>query len=271
MNNNTWPTTPNTVDTTNVVNMIKPKFSKTENKNESTESITFQSLMKKMEGEIKKALPSHVTPDRFIRIAISAYSRDEKLKECDGMTIIAACMEAAQLGLEMNTPLGHAYIIPYKNKRSGKTEAQFQIGYQGLLELCYRSGEYIQVSSYEVYSNDHFEYELGMEQKLIHRPAKSPEGDPVYYYAVYKRKDGGQGFYVMSRQQVEAHQYKYSKYGQIWEKDFNSMAKKTCIKKALKYAQKSIEVSRAFVADGSVKREISDNMLDILSSNDIEM
>jgi recombination protein RecT len=228
-------------------------------------NIPFQSLMVKMENEIKKALPSNMTVERFTRIAMTAHSSNPKLKKSNPMSMLAACMESAQLGLEINSPLGHAYIVPYENKKIGEFEAQFQIGYQGLLELCYRTSEYKQISAYEVYENDKFDYELGMEQKLVHKPARSPKGSPVYYYAIYKRIDGGEGFFVMSREQVEAHKKKYAKYSNIWDKDFDAMAKKTCLKKVLKYAQKSIELQKAFALDETIKKSISENMIDVAS------
>lgn len=247
-----------TVNTSNVSAMIDSSDNKPVKKD-----VGFQSLLKKMEGEIQKALPKVMTPERFIRVAMTAYRQNPKLQQCDGTSIIAALMESAQLGLEVNTPLGHAYIIPY-----GK-QAQYQIGYQGILELCYRTGEYKQIAAYEVYEQDEFDYELGLNQKLYHKPHKSPAGEPTFYYAIYKRKDGGEGFFVMSREQVLAHKTKYSKTDYGWKLDFNAMAKKTVIKKALKTAQKSIEISKAMAFDETVKNEISPNMMDVASSIDL--
>ena len=73
-------------------------------------------------------------------------------------------MNAAQLGLEPNTPLGQAYLIPYKNH--GKLECQFQIGYKGLIDMVYRNDNIQTVQAQCVYENDVFEYELGLEPKL---------------------------------------------------------------------------------------------------------
>ena len=95
--------------------------------------------VKLYEGEIAKALPSVMTPDRFTRMMLSAVSATPKLAECTPKSFLGAMMNAAQLGLEPNTPLGQAYILPYSNK--GVMEAQFQIGYKGLIDLAYRSGE----------------------------------------------------------------------------------------------------------------------------------
>ena len=117
---------------------------------------TMQQYIKSMEGEIKKALPSVITPERFTRMVLSALSVNPKLASCTPKSFLGAMMSAAQLGLEPNTPLGQAYLIPYKNK--GIDEVQFQIGYKGLIDLAYRSGEVEVVQAQIVYENDEFEF-----------------------------------------------------------------------------------------------------------------
>ena len=96
-------------------------------------------IVKALGPELKKALPSVMTLERFTRIALSALNNTPELQKCTPMSFIAALLNAAQLGLEPNTPLGQAYLIPYKNK--GVLECQFQIGYKGLIELAYRNGQ----------------------------------------------------------------------------------------------------------------------------------
>ena len=98
-----------------------------------TRSMSIEDLIHAMEPEIRKALPSVVTPERFTRMALSALNNSPKLRECTQMSFLAALMNAAQLGLEPNTSLGQAYLIPYKNK--GVLECQFQIGDKGLIDL----------------------------------------------------------------------------------------------------------------------------------------
>ena len=87
---------------------------------------TIQQYIKSMEEEIKRALPSVITPERFTRMVLSALSTNPKLAACTPKSFLGAMMSAAQLGLEPNTPLGQAYLIPYRNK--GVDEVQFQIG-----------------------------------------------------------------------------------------------------------------------------------------------
>ena len=226
------------------------------------EKKTMQTYIKAMEGEIKKALPSVITPERFTRMVLSAISVNPKLATCTKASFLGAMMNAAQLGLEPNTPLGQAYILPYMNK--GAMEAQFQIGYKGLIDLAYRSGEVEVVQAHIVYENDHFECSYGLEPKLVHTPADSNRGQPIKVYAVFKTKSGGYGFEVMSMEDVNLHASKYSNaYGSgysPWKTNFEEMAKKTVLKKVLKYAPLKSDFVRAVVQDETVKSDLSDDM-----------
>lgn len=226
---------------------------------------TMQGYIKSMEGEIAKALPSVITPERFTRIVLSAISMNPKLSECTPSSFLGAMMTSAQLGLEVNTPLGQAYVLPYSNK--GQLEAQFQLGYKGLIDLAYRSGEVEVIQAHIVYENDEFECEYGLDPKLIHKPASIDRGEPVKVYAMFKTKSGGFGFEVMSMEDVKTHAAKYSKaYGSSfspWKTNFEEMAKKTVLKRVLKYAPLKSDFVRAAVQDESIKKSISPEMYDV--------
>lgn len=226
------------------------------------EKKTMQAYIKAMEPAIKKALPSVITPERFTRMVLSALSATPKLAECSPQSFLAAMMTAAQLGVEPNTALGQAYLLPYRNH--GNMECQFQLGYKGLIDLAYRSGEVSVIQAHTVYENDVFEYELGMDPKLRHVPAKSDRGEAVAYYAMFKTKDGGYGFEVMSVDDVQRHAQRYSKsYGSgssPWRSNFDEMAKKTVLKRALKYAPLKSDFVRGVAQDETIKAELSDEM-----------
>lgn len=235
----------------------------TEKKNEVSPVKAMGDLLKRMHTQIEKALPSVITPERFTRIALTAYSRNEKLQECTAESFLGSMMQAAQLGVEPNTPLGQAYLIPCRNR--GVMEVQFQLGYRGMIDLAYRSGEVQNIQAHEVYENDTFEYELGLEPKLRHVPALKDRGDVILYYAVFKLTNGGVGFEVMSKEDVEAFAKKKSKtYGTgPWQSDFDAMAKKTLIKRLLKFAPLKSDFVRAVIADETIKSGISENMADL--------
>lgn len=226
------------------------------------EKKTMQAYIKAMEPAIKKALPSVITPERFTRMVLSALSSTPKLAECSPQSFLAAMMTAAQLGVEPNTALGQAYLLPYRNH--GQMECQFQLGYKGLIDLAYRSGEVSVIQAHTVYENDVFEYELGMDPKLRHVPAKADRGESVAYYAMFKTKDGGYGFEVMSVDDVQRHAQRYSKsYGSgssPWRSNFDEMAKKTVLKRALKYAPLKSDFVRGVAQDETIKAELSDEM-----------
>ena len=232
--------------------------------------LTMQDYIKKMQGEIAKALPSVLTPERFTRITLSALSTNAKLAQTTPKSFLGAMMTSAQLGMEPNTPLGQAYLIPYKNH--GVLECQFQLGYKGLIDLAYRSGQVSTIQAQTVYANDEFEYELGLEPKLRHVPAKTNRGEPVFFYAVFRTKDGGYGYEVMSIDDVRTHAKKYSKaYGNgPWQTNFEEMAKKTVLKKALKYAPLKTEFVRGLSADETIKSDISEDMFSVPDETVIE-
>ena len=244
-------------------------------KKESTTAVkkapqTMKDYVNIMMPEIKKALPNTITPERFSRIVLSAISNNKQLQQCTPTSFLAGMMNAAQLGLEPNTPLGQAYLIPYKNK--GMLEAQFQIGYKGLIDLAYRSGQVKTIYAEEVCENDEFEYELGLNPKLVHKPAIKDRGDVIYYYAVFKLVNGGEGFSVMSMDDVRKHRDRFSKAAQAgfspWQTNFDEMAKKTVIKKVLKYAPLSTDIMRKIAEDETIKSDLSADMS--LVSDEVE-
>lgn len=96
---------------------------------------SMQNYINQMQGEIRKALPAVITPERFTRIVLSALSTNPKLAETTPQSFLGAMMTAAQLGMEPNTPLGQAYLIPYYNSKSRCNECQFQLGYKGMI-IC---------------------------------------------------------------------------------------------------------------------------------------
>lgn len=218
-------------------------------------------MLDKMKDEIAAALPSMVSSERFQRVALTAFSSNPKLQECDPVSFLAAMMESAQLGLEPNTPLGQAYLIPFNSKDGMKV--QFQLGYKGLLELAQRSGKIKTLYAHEVRENDVFDIDYGLNQTLTHKPLlKGSRGEVIGYYAVYHLDTGGNSFVFMTKDEILDHAKKFSKTFKFgpWQSDFDAMAKKTVIKQLLKYAPLSIEMQRAVSSDETVKSKIDEDM-----------
>lgn len=216
-----------------------------------------QQMMKAMAKEIEAALPSMVSSERFQRVALTAFSANPALQKCDPKSFIASMMQSAQLGLEPNTPLGQAYLIPYG------TNVQFQVGYKGMLELAQRSGKIKTIYAREVYEHDEFDIDYGLSQDLKHKPLlKGERGAVIGYYAVYHTVDGGYNFVFMTKDEVVAFAQSKSKTFKNgpWQTDFDAMAKKTVIKQLLKYAPISIELQQAIHTDSTVKTKIDADM-----------
>lgn len=234
-----------------------------------TKNMGMADLIKAMEPEIKKALPSVITPERFTRMALSTLNTTPKLMECSQMSFLGALMNAAQLGLEPNTVLGQAYLLPYKNK--GKMECQFQIGYKGLIDLAYRNDKMQNIQAHCVYENDEFEYELGLDSKLTHIPALKDRGNLILVYAVYKLTNGGYGFEVMSKEDIDNHAKRYSQSFSSsyspWKTNYEEMAKKTVVKKLLKYAPIKSDFAVATAQDETIK-SFDTNVVDMSELQD---
>ncbi|OMC83336.1 recombinase RecT [Viridibacillus sp. FSL H8-0123] len=228
---------------------------------------SLNTLLKRMGPEIQRALPKHMDADRIARIALTAVRNTPKLLDCDQMSFVAALMQSAQLGVEPNTGLGQAYLIPY-----GK-QVQFQLGYKGLIDLAVRSGQYKAIYAHEVYEDDEFSFAYGLHKDLVHVPAPNPTGEPIGYYAVYHLQNGGYDFVYWTRERIDQHAHKFSMAVQKgwtspWKTNFDAMAKKTVLKEVLKYAPKSIEMQKVVDADETVKTDVSDDMSNVIDVTD---
>ena len=223
-----------------------------------------------MAEQIRRALPSVITPERFTRMVLSALSTTPQLAECTQDSFLGAMMTAAQLGLEPNTPLEQCFLIPRKIK--GELKCVFEMGYQGLLDLAYRSNLISVVQAHEVCDGDEFVYAYGLEPKLYHKIALTGRGAAYAYYAMFKTKDGGYGFEVTSREDVERYARKYSDSYESsyspWKTSFDQMAKKTLLKQALKYAPKKSDFVRGIEADNTIKSTLAPDMSEVPNEDD---
>lgn len=236
-------------------------------------SMNIADMIKVLEPEIRKALPAVITPERFTRMALSAINNNPKLAECSPMSFLAALMNAAQLGLEPNTPLGQAYLIPFQNK--GSLQCEFILGYKGLINLAYRNEQLQTIQAQCVYANDEFEYELGLNAKLFHKPTLEERGDMVAVYALFKLQNGGYGFEVMSKQDIDSYAEKYSKAINSsfspWKSAYTEMAMKTVIKRVLRYAPLKTDFLRAVATDETIKDQFSVDMTEIHGNEIIDV
>ncbi|SAL59386.1 RecT protein [Caballeronia peredens] len=222
-----------------------------------------KSYFESQKATLAAVLPKHVSPDRMLKIALGALRTTPKLMECTIESLMGAVVQCSQLGLEPNTPLGHAYLIPFEKKKkqggqwvTDKVETQIVIGYKGLIDLARRSGQVVSIAAHAVHEGDHFDYSYGLDEKLEHKPAMSRRGNVIAFYAVAKLVGGGHAFEVMSAEQVNeirdaSQNYKFArdKEKTVWGQHYEEMGRKTVLRRLFKYLPVSIELATATAID----------------------
>lgn len=215
---------------------------------------TLRDMLAAQQTEIARALPGALDAGRYVRVVQTELRKNPKLMSCSPGSFLGAVITAAQLGLEFG-PLGHAYLVPYRNH--GVDDVQLIIGYRGWLDLAYRSGMVRSVVARTVRQNDTFDYTFGLEDTLTHRPAEGDRGPATHYYCVAHAKEGGVLFAVMSKREVEAHRDRYAKKknGEIvgpWATHFDEMALKTVFKRVFTWLPMSADIAIATATDNQV-------------------
>lgn len=247
-----------------------------------------RSLLEKALPQIKLALPKHMNADRLARIALSSCTRNPKLFECDPLTLMAAVLQSAALGLEPDGALGEAYLIPYNGK------VQFQVGYRGLMKLARNTGQVGAIGASVVRKRDVFEWGEGPDGAFKHVPFSPPVPDDAsdlaakeggeeleklcgpmtHAYAWAKLKDGTAMVKVMTRVEVLAirgrsqawQTYITKKYSCPWVTDPAAMWKKTAIKQLAKLMPQSPELARAVSLDSQSEAGLSQDFGDVLDT-----
>jgi len=229
-------------------------------------------LLEARKDSIAAMLPRHLNADRLLKVAQIAATTTPALLECEIPSLISAIGQCAQMGLEPNTVLGHAYLIPFNAKtKDGRWTKNVQVivGYKGLIDLARRSGHIVSIAAHEVREKDTFELEYGLEEKLRHVPYLAGDRGPVLgYYAVAHMKDGGHAFDFMPNAEVMAIRdnsqgYKQAlasadKYKKIathpWIDHEVEMGKKTAVRRLAKMLPLSVEFNAAIAVEDISER-----------------
>ena len=203
--------------------------------------------LEKGKALIAQVAPKHLTADRMVRLAMLAVSKQPKLAECSGMSILKSMMVASELGLEPGGALGHGYLVPYRVNQAKRgeparwvNECQFLAGYRGLAKLARNSGEIEIVEAHPVYPGDKFVVRRGTVTELVHEPDYLGGGErtegATCYYALARYKSGAVQFEVMTRAQIEAIMRSTQSKGDYgpWLDHFDEQARKTCIRRLAK-------------------------------------
>lgn len=230
----------------------KPKFSV------MMQQDGIKNLVNNTLGDKKKA-------ERFTASIISAVAVNPALQECEGSTILSAALLGESLNLSPSPQLGHYYLVPFKNTKLNRTDAQFQLGYKGYIQLAIRSGQYKRINVIAIKERELVSYDPlseDIEVNLIENEVERENAKTIGYYAMFRLVNGFEKTMYWSKEKMEAHALKYSKGYQakkgytFWEKDFDGMAYKTMLRQLIsKWGIMSIEMQKAFTNDYSVTDE----------------
>lgn len=223
-----------------------------------------------IETKVRTALPKHMNVEKVMRAFGSEIDKNPDLKNCNPKSVIDALLQASQLGLEVSSVLGHAYLIPFNKSVNTGTKAkpvwsktkicQFILGYRGMISLARRSGQIISIYAQAVYENDVFEFQWGIDEKLKHTPAAGDRGPFKAAYAIAKLENtysqaGKEGiqFDVMYKGDIDKirARSKSDSGGKSspWQTDYEEMAKKTVLRRLFKYLPISIEIQENIIAE----------------------
>ena len=200
---------------------------------------------KGMVGKYAQGMIDDKRAQQFMTTMTLMARRDDNFAQCTPDSIIASMVACVALDIMPNTPEQLAYIIPYNNKRTGKKDAQFQIGYKGMVELAYRSGQIKAINSELVFPEDEFEILLGTERVLHHKPDftidRTKAENITHVYATAKLSNGENVFEVMSLSELKKIKDSAQAKSTLspWNTWEESMIKKTAVKRLLKLLPQS--------------------------------
>lgn len=212
-------------------------------------------LLTSMEDEFRKCLPDVLPWDMFARVALTGFRKTPKLVECTRQSLLGALMECARLGLAPCTE--EASLVPFNNRNKQTKECQLIVGYQGYVQLMYRSGQVEQVVVELVHEADEWEYSLGDGGRFWHRPkitaSRADRGAPIFAYSFATLAGGGRTrVATVNLEEAQDLQRKYGvKQDSAWRTNFEGMWLKTPVRRIQKFAPKSAELRRAYAVDGA--------------------
>jgi recombination protein RecT len=223
-------------------------------------------------------VPKHLTAERIVKMALTAASRNPRILQCTQGSILRSVMEAGALGLDCSGLLGRGYLVPYKNYRLTKEagrdiyEAQFQAGYQGLIDLARRSNTVSAIEVHEVYQQDDFDIQLGTEPRIHHKPYLGADRKGVTcekgqvvgkenlkcFYGIAWLKDGGKQQIVMTLADIERHRLRSKSADDgPWVTDYVPMGKKTVARQLCKFLPASPELEAALIHESAIDAQYS--------------
>lgn len=229
-----------------------------------------------VKNQINKVLGSDGS--RFISSLLSAVQTTPALQECTNQSLVNAALLGEALKLSPSPQLGHFYMVPFKNTKKGVTEAQFQLGYKGYIQLAIRSGYYKKLNVLPIKAGELIHYDPlneEIEVNIIQNELEREKAETIGYYAMFEYENGFRKCLYWSKEKMENHAITYSKgYAAkkgytFWEKDFDGMACKTMLRQLIsKWGIMSIDLQSAIEKDMAVIHD--DNTVDYVDNNVID-
>lgn len=213
-----------------------------------------QAYLNKVLGEKRSAFVANLT---------ALVSSNTSLQECEPVTLLYAGIKATALDLPLDSNLGFAYVVPFKNAKKQVTEATFQIGAKGFKQLAIRTGQFRYLNNGDVREGEisQYDYLTGSVAFAFEQDRAKREKLPIIgYFSYFELVNGFKSTLYMTIDEIKKHGKRYSQsfkkdYG-LWADDFDAMAKKTVTKLNLsKNAPLSTEMKDAIVSDQAVIRE----------------
>lgn len=209
----------------------------------------------------------------FVNNITALVANNLKLQECEPVGIMYAGIKATALDLPLDANLGFAYVIPFKNNRENKTEAQFQLGYKGFIQLAIRSGQFKTINVTDVREGELIEWDMISGETKFKALPNRDKLQIIGYAAYFRLTNGFEKTLYSTIQSIEIHAKKYSQTyssqkdfiqkSSKWTTDFDAMAKKTVLKLLLsKYAPLSVEMQSAIVSDQAIITENGERYVD---------
>ena len=232
---------------------------------QTTAIIALREELSGYERQFAAILPAHVTTRKFFRIALNAVQHNPKLLECDQLSFRMALMECAQYGLVPDSVRQLAHLVPFAGK------IKVIVGYRGLMELALRHPKVLAFDPPAlVYPNDEFEYRLGTDAFLHHRPADVVEGEWIYAYAVAHLVGGKSPFMVMPRKELDKVRDKAlgnkKRSDTPWREHPEAMYLKTPVRRLCKWLpaseELSLAVSRDEMADAGIEYHVAEPIIE---------
>lgn len=225
-------------------------------------------VVRSMLPAFRDALRTEPDAKRLIRDAITALRTVPKLTECTQESFLGALMTAAQLDLRPNVAtLGHGWVLPYENRKRGTVEAQWILGYRGMITLAGRSG--VSVVGRTIYSNEDHEIRYGIDERLHHVPIfdKDKRGHPLMHYAIARGATGMAWLVIGDDEARDTRDaspgYKFGGPDNPWRKWYGPMARKTAVRRLFAFVPTdSPELAMGIASDETVRTDLSPDALE---------